>query len=78
MVAFGLVMKSDRQLNHALDMQTQMPTRGPVAGQRAPDVFENLMSAEKVGVVERSTPLLKSPWLGGMFIAGWLRPIASL
>jgi hypothetical protein len=25
MVAFGLVMKSDRQLNHALDMLTEMP-----------------------------------------------------
>ena len=24
-VAFGLVMKSDRQLNHALDMLTEMP-----------------------------------------------------
>ena len=49
MVAFGLVMKSDRQLNHAL----QMPTQGPVARQRTPDVFENFMSVEKMGSVEQ-------------------------
>jgi hypothetical protein len=49
MVACGRVMKSDRQLNHPLEM----PTRGSVAGQRAPDVFENFMSVEKVGAVEQ-------------------------
>jgi hypothetical protein len=53
MVAFGLVMKSDRQLNHALDMQPEMPTRGEVARQRTPDVFENFMRVEKVGAVEQ-------------------------
>jgi hypothetical protein len=52
MVAFGLVMKSHRQLNQTLDMQTEMPTRGEVARHGAPDVFENFMSVEKVGAVE--------------------------
>jgi len=47
-VASGLVMKSDRQLNHTLEM----PTRGSVAGQRAPDIFENFVSVEEVGAVE--------------------------
>ena len=54
LVAFGLVMKSDRQLNHALDMQPEMPTRGEVARQRAPDVFENFMRVEKVGAIEKT------------------------
>ena len=49
MVAFGLVMKSDRQLNHAL----QVPAQGPVARQRAPDVFENFVRVEKVGAIEQ-------------------------
>ena len=49
MVAFGLVMKGDCQLNHAL----QVPAQGPVARQRAPDVFENFMRVEKVGAVEQ-------------------------
>jgi hypothetical protein len=52
MIASGLVMKSDRQLNHTLDMQTEMPTRGEVARHGAPDVFENFMRVEKVGAVE--------------------------
>ena len=52
MVAFGLVMESDRQLNQTLDMLTEMPTRGTVARHRVPDVFENLMRVEKVGAVE--------------------------
>src|SRR4029077_15832714 len=50
MVAFGLVMKGDRQLNHAL----QVPAQGPVAGQRAPDVFENFVRVEKVGAIEKT------------------------
>src|SRR5260221_96531 len=53
----GRVMKSDRQLNHTLKMQTEMPTRGtaagPIARYRAPDVFENFMRGEKVGAVEQ-------------------------
>ena len=53
-VAFRLVMKSDRQLNQTLEMQTEMPTRGEVARNRAPDVFENFMSVEKVGAVEQT------------------------
>src|ERR1700720_978612 len=48
LVAFGLVMKSDRQLNHAL----QVPAQGPVARQRAPDVFENFVRVEEAGGVE--------------------------
>ena len=65
-VALGLMMKSDRQLNHTLDMQTEMrtetPTRGAVvkiiARYRAPNVFENLMRVEEVGVVEQiDTPV---------------------
>jgi hypothetical protein len=50
-------MKSDRQLNHTLEMQTKMPARGIIAGlaarYRAPDVFENFMCVEKVGAVEQ-------------------------
>lgn len=57
-------MKSDRQLDHALDMQPEMPVRGRVAGldfgliarsiarYGAPDVFENFMGVEKVPAVE--------------------------
>jgi hypothetical protein len=52
MVASGLVMESDCQLNHTLDVQTEMPTRGPVARQGAPDVFESFMSVEKMGAIE--------------------------
>ncbi len=48
MVAFGLVMKSDRQLNHALEV----PAQGPVARQRTPDVFENFVRVEEAGGVE--------------------------
>ena len=47
-VAFGLVMKSDRQLNQTL----QVPAQGPV-GKRTPDVFENFMRVKKVGAVEQ-------------------------
>jgi len=39
------------------EMRTEMPTRGavarPIARYRAPDVFENFMSVEEVGVVEQ-------------------------
>jgi hypothetical protein len=51
-------------------MQTEAPTQGADAEQTAPEVFENLMSVEKVGAVEETIPLLKSPWLGGMVITG--------
>jgi hypothetical protein len=50
-------------------MQTEAPTQGADAEQTAPEVFENLMSVEKVGAVEETIPL-KSPWLGGMVITG--------
>ncbi len=50
-------MKSDRQLNQALEMQTKMPARGtdarPIARYRAPNVFENLMRVEEVSAVEQ-------------------------
>lgn len=49
MVARGLVMKSNRQLNHTL----KMPTHGPVARQGAPDVFKDFMGIEKLGAVEQ-------------------------
>jgi hypothetical protein len=52
MVASGLVMKGNRQLNHTLEVQTEMPTRAAVGRHGAPDVFENFMSVEKVGAVE--------------------------
>lgn len=52
-VAFGLVMKSYRQLNQTLDMQAEMPARGPVAGQRSPDVLENFMSVEELLGIEQ-------------------------
>ena len=49
MVAFGLVMKSDCQLNHTLHVAAQ----GPVARQRTPDIFENFVGVEKMGSVEQ-------------------------
>src|SRR5713226_5985167 len=49
MVAFGLVMKSDRQLNQTL----QVPARQAMKGCLAPDVFESFMGVEKVGAVEQ-------------------------
>jgi hypothetical protein len=49
MIASGLVMKSDCQLHHTLEM----PTQRPVAGQRPPNVFENFMGVEKQTPVEK-------------------------
>jgi hypothetical protein len=46
-------MEGDSQLNHTLDVQTEMPTQGLVARQRAPDVFEGFMSVEEMGAVEQ-------------------------
>ena len=54
MSAFGLVMKRDCQLNHTLDVLTEMPTGGPIAGHRVPDVLENFMRVEKVGAVKKT------------------------
>src|SRR4029077_17953341 len=54
MIAFGLVMKRDCQLNHTLDVLTEMPTRGLIAGHRVPDILENFMRVEEVGSVEKT------------------------
>ena len=75
MVAFGLVMKSYRQLNHALDMQPEMPTRGEVARQRTPDVFENFMRVEKVGAVEQTETSVELCLVGQR---GHSRPASSI
>jgi hypothetical protein len=48
-VAFGVVMKSDRQLNHTLEV----PARRAMKGCLAPDVFEDFVGVEKVGAVEQ-------------------------
>src|SRR6266849_703119 len=52
-VALGLMMKGDRQLNQTLEVQTEMAGARAIARYRAPDVFENFMSVEEVGVVEQ-------------------------
>ena len=52
-VASGLMMESDGQLNQTLDVEPEMPTQGPVARQRAPNVFESFMSVEEMGAVEQ-------------------------
>ena len=57
MIASGLVMKSDRQLNHTLEM----PAHRPVAGQRAPNVLENFMSVEKAATVEEVETCVEVP-----------------
>jgi hypothetical protein len=64
MVVSRSVMKSDRQLNQPLYMLSEMPARGPVARQRAPDVFENFMSVEKVGSVEKIDASVELPAVG--------------
>src|SRR5258708_5431770 len=57
-VASGRVMKSDRQLNQTLEMETEMLTVGAVEGHltrnRAPHVLEHLMRVEKLGAVEQT------------------------
>jgi hypothetical protein len=52
-VSSGLVIKSDGQLHHPLDMQAELPVRRRVPGQGAPDVLENLVRVEKVAAVEQ-------------------------
>ena len=55
-VASGHMMKSDRQLNHTLEVQAERPTQGagPIARNRAPHVFENFMRVEELGTVEQT------------------------
>jgi hypothetical protein len=48
MVAFGVVMKSDRQLNYTL----QVPAQRTMTGRLTPGVFEDLVGVEEVGGVE--------------------------
>ena len=48
MVAFGLVMKCDRQLNHTLEV----PAQGTMMGCLTPGVFEDLVGVEEAGGVE--------------------------
>jgi hypothetical protein len=75
MVASGLMMKSDRQLNHTLYMLPEIPRRRPVAGpisiQGAPDVFERFMSVEKVGSVEQIEASVEVPAVGQDSHSGW-------
>jgi len=48
MVASGLVMKRDRQLNHTLEV----PAQGAVLRRLTPSVFKDLMGVEEAGGVE--------------------------
>ena len=48
MVAFGLVMKSDRQLNHTLEV----PAQRAMLRRLTPSVFEDLVGVEEAGGVE--------------------------
>ena len=54
MVALGVVMKSDRQLNHAL----HVPTQGTMKGCLAPDVFEDLVGVEEASSIEQRYAVL--------------------
>ncbi len=56
MVARGLVMKGDGQLNYALEMPAQGLVVRPISIQGAPNVFENFVSVEKMGAVEKIQP----------------------
>jgi len=50
MVPLGLMVKSNRQLNHTLEM----PPHRHVAGNGVPDVLKNFMSVKKMGVVKKT------------------------
>jgi len=54
MVALGLVMKSDRQLNHTLEV----PAQGTMARRLTPDVFEDLVGIEKASSIEQRYAVL--------------------
>jgi hypothetical protein len=47
-VAFGLVMKSDRQLNQTLEM----PAQGAMLRRLTPSIFKDLVGVEEAGGVE--------------------------
>lgn len=57
MIASRMMMKSHRQLNHALEMTTQ----GQIARHRAPDILENFVRVEKLDTVEQIDALSKLP-----------------
>jgi hypothetical protein len=59
MVAGGLMMKSDRQLNHALDVKPKMAPQRLVARDGAPGVLENFMGVIEMGVVEESDAVVE-------------------
>jgi hypothetical protein len=59
-VAGGLMMKSDGQLHHALEM----PPQRPVGRHFAPDILENLMRVKKERSVEQIEPLFELPVTG--------------
>ncbi len=48
MISPRFMMKSDRQLHHALEMTAQ----GLVPRHRAPDVLQNFVSIKKVGAIK--------------------------
>jgi hypothetical protein len=54
-------MKSDRQLNHPLEM----PTQGAMTGYLTPSVFEDFMGVEKVGAVEQIKTSVEFPAVWG-------------
>jgi hypothetical protein len=60
MVASGLVMKGDRQLNHTLEV----PAQGTMTGSLTPGVLENLVGVEKVCAVEQIKASAKAPLVG--------------
>ena len=55
MVALGLVMKSDRQLNHTLEV----PAQGTMTGRLTPGVFEDLVGVEKASSIEQRQAVLQ-------------------
>src|ERR1700675_180366 len=55
MVALGLVMKSDRQLNHTLEV----PAQGAMTRRLTPDVFEDLVGVEKTSSIEQRYAVLQ-------------------
>ena len=55
MVAFGLVMKSDRQLNHTLEV----PAQRAMLRRLTPSVFEDLVGVEKAPSIEQHQAVLE-------------------
>jgi len=71
-IAARLVMKSDGELNHPL----QMFLRGGGARQGPPDVFQNFVGVEEVGAVEQVKAALEGLAMDRIRQLGVLRRLA--